>query len=111
MLGFTECLTMALLSEKEQFEMMQEAEVNKAVVRIDNPKTKEFEIIRQSLVPCLLKVIKKNKSLKLPIQIFEISDVVFKNAEAETGASNLRKLCVMTADKASKFDVMSTLHS
>ncbi len=36
-------------------------------VRIANPKTKEFEIIRQSLIPCLLKVVKKNKSLKLPI--------------------------------------------
>lgn len=31
--------------------------------------------------------------------------MVFKDADAETGASNHRKLCVMTADKESKFDV------
>lgn len=48
MLGFTECLTMALLSEREQFEMMEHGDNpdRARVVRIDNPKTKEFEIIR-----------------------------------------------------------------
>lgn len=35
---------MALLSEKEQFEMMMDQDETKLskVVRIDNPKTKEF---------------------------------------------------------------------
>ena len=45
-------------------------------VEIANPKTLEFQVVRTSLLPGLLKTIAANKKMPLPIKLYEISDVV-----------------------------------
>lgn len=49
-------------------------------VKISNPKTMEFQVARTSLLPGLLKTINSNKKMPLPLKLFEVSDVVFKDA-------------------------------
>ena len=48
-------------------------------VHIANPKTLDFQIGRTSLLPGLLKTIASNQGTALPIQLFEVSDVVLKD--------------------------------
>lgn len=48
-------------------------------VKISNPKTVEFQVARTSLLPGLLKTISSNKKMPMPLKLFEVSDVVFKD--------------------------------
>lgn len=51
-------------------------------VHISNPKTLEFQVVRTTLIPGLLKTISANKNMPLPIKVFEVSDVVIKDENA-----------------------------
>lgn len=60
--GYIECLTMSLLSVKDNYTSLR-LEPNMAeAVQIANPKTIEFEIVRTSLIPGLLKTLQSNAS-------------------------------------------------
>lgn len=65
MSGYTECLTMALVSKQDMFTNML-AEINKeslgSCVQIFKSKTSEFEVVRTSLIPGILKTIEANKA-------------------------------------------------
>ena len=63
-------------------------------VTVANPKTLEFEIVRTSLIPGLLKTLKENKKEAVPQKLFEISDVCFRDAAEETLTKNQRRLAV-----------------
>jgi phenylalanyl-tRNA synthetase beta chain len=54
-------------------------------VCISNPKTLEFQVARTTLLPGLLKTIAANRNMPLPIKVFEVSDVVFR--DENTGIS------------------------
>ncbi len=66
--GYTECLTMALISKKDMFTNMLE-ELSSVVldnaVQIFKSKTSEFEVFRTSLVPGILKTIEANKATQV----------------------------------------------
>lgn len=49
-------------------------------VHIANPKSMEFQVVRTTLIPGLLKTVASNKKMPLPIKLFEISDVVLKDS-------------------------------
>lgn len=51
-------------------------------VHVSNPKTLEFQVVRTSLLPGLLKTISSNKHMPLPIKLFEVSDVVNKTEKS-----------------------------
>lgn len=65
MSGYTECLTMALLSKKDLFtnvlKPFSEFEVSRTV-EIFKSKCPEFEVFRTTLIPGLLKTIEANKA-------------------------------------------------
>jgi phenylalanyl-tRNA synthetase beta chain len=104
--GYVEFLTMALLSHKDMFTNLLKNEKDDKTVQILYSKTKEFEYIRSSLIPGILKSIEGNKANQLPFKIFEISDVVLIDKENETGASNRRKLCFAYANTTSAMEVV-----
>ncbi|XP_026687277.1 phenylalanine--tRNA ligase beta subunit-like, partial [Diaphorina citri] len=80
--GFTEVLTFALCSRDDvSVKLRQKMEFIPAV-HIGNPKTLEFQIARTTLVPGLLKTLAANKKMPLPLKLFEISDIVYKDATA-----------------------------
>lgn len=54
--GYIECLTMSLLSIKENYKFLNHEFNQNEAIQISNPKTIEFEVVRTSLIPGLLKV-------------------------------------------------------
>src|SRR5882757_5832257 len=73
-------------SHEENFEWLNKVDDGTTAVKIGNPKTLEFQVVRTSLIPGLLKTIRENRSHSLPIKIFETSDVVFKDTSRERQA-------------------------
>lgn len=78
-------------------------------VQLSNPSTQEFQIVRTSLLPGLLKCLKENKAENVPQKLFEVSDTVVKDAETDTGAKNIRKISALVIDTASNFEVIHGL--
>lgn len=54
--GYIECLTMSLLSIKENYDFLNKKFDENEAIQIANPKTIEFEVVRTTLIPGLLKV-------------------------------------------------------
>ena len=104
--GYVEFLTMALLSHKDMFTNLLSEKRDDKTVQILYSKSKEFEYIRSSLIPGILKSIEGNKANQLPFKIFEISDVVEINQETEVGAVNRRKLCFAYTNTASAMEIV-----
>lgn len=76
---------------------------------IANPKTLEFQVVRTSLLPGLLKTVRENRSHPLPVRIFETADVVFKDAERERQARNVRHAAAVWCNKTAGFEVVHGL--
>ena len=104
--GYVEFLTMALLSHKDMFTNLLSEKRDDKTVQILYSKSKEFEYIRSSLIPGILKSIEGNKANQLPFKIFEISDVVEINQETEVGAVNRRKLCFAYTNTVSAMEIV-----
>ena len=74
--GYIESLTMSLLSIKDNYEYLRRPFDSNEAVQLANPKTVEFEIVRTSLIPGLLKVLQSNTDESIPQRIFEVTDIV-----------------------------------
>jgi len=61
--------------------------------------------VRTSLIPGLLKTVTSNRKMPLPIKLFEIQEVVVKDASRETGARNERRLAAVNYNKTPGFEV------
>lgn len=95
--GYNEVLTLTLLSKSEN---NLTGENDRAVV-LANPKSKEYEVVRTSLLPGILKSISSNLHGKIPIKVFEIADVVLKDSNSDEGARNERRACAVIASNKS----------
>ena len=73
-------------------------------VHISNPKTLEFQIARTSLLQGLLKTVQANRGMALPLKLFEISDVVIRDAGAEVGSRNERHMAAVYYNKSPDFE-------
>jgi phenylalanyl-tRNA synthetase beta chain len=78
-------------------------------IQLSNPKTLEFEVVRTSLLPGLLKCLQGNKKEPIPQKIFELSDCVVLAPGSETGAKNVRRIAAMVLDQSSNFEVIHGL--
>jgi phenylalanyl-tRNA synthetase beta chain len=76
---------------------------------ISNPKAQDFQCVRSTLLPGLLKTIQANKDVPLPLRLFEISDVVLLDSQSDTGAKNSRHLCAINYSKTPGFEVIHGL--
>ncbi|SBT71146.1 phenylalanine--tRNA ligase beta subunit, putative [Plasmodium malariae] len=112
--AYTEVMTNALLSKRENYNCMlrkykdyKDVQINleeynplAPPVQIMNSKTSEYEIIRTSLIVNLLKFVASNKHRELPLRFFEIGDVSYTTYnKTDTNAVNKRHLSVIFADK------------
>jgi phenylalanyl-tRNA synthetase beta chain len=122
-------------SHDENFAHLRQKDDGTTAVKLANPKTIEYQVIhctsdlrpkyrylttfsdnlqvvRTSLLPGLLKTIACNKNLPLPLKVFEVSDVVFKEPSIERGARNQRNFAVAYANiKTSGFEVKAYILS
>ncbi|KAJ3427599.1 phenylalanine--tRNA ligase beta subunit [Anaeramoeba flamelloides] len=89
--GYTEALTFALCSHDDCFKKMRVEDNKKMAAIIENAKSQMFQIARISLLPGLLRTRFESDHLKLPIKLFEVSDVVLLDENSEIGSKNVRR--------------------
>ncbi|KAI5134693.1 phenylalanyl-tRNA synthetase beta chain [Nematocida ausubeli] len=87
-MDYTELFTMALLSAEDYFGFNIERHI-----KVKNPKSTECEVLRQHLIPSVLKCLISNQYYQLPIKVFEVSDVG-EFVESDVGVRNRKKLCM-----------------
>jgi len=99
-LGFMEAMTHTLTNLRTNFELMR---ARGEAVEIANPVSEEYTIIRNSLIPCLLSVLRANRRNPLPQRVFEVGDVAVLDEGAETGARNVRRAAAAVIGEGAGF--------
>ncbi|KAF5018368.1 hypothetical protein F66182_9655 [Fusarium sp. NRRL 66182] len=107
--GWSEVMPLILCSHDENFAWLNRKDDGNTVVRLANPKTAEYQVVRSSLLPGLLKTIRENKGHSVPMKIFEVSDVVFKDESQERKARNERHFATAWYGRTSGFEVVHGL--
>ncbi|KAL1208535.1 Phenylalanine--tRNA ligase beta subunit, cytoplasmic [Cardamine amara subsp. amara] len=105
---YTEVLTWILCSHKENFAMLNRKDDNSAVI-IGNPRSADFEVVRTSLMPGILKTVSSNRDHPKPIKIYEIGDVALLDETKDVGASNRRHLAALHCGATSGFELIHGL--
>jgi phenylalanyl-tRNA synthetase beta chain len=88
MAGWLEVMPLILCSHDENFGWLNRQDDGTTAVKLANPKTVEYQVVRTTLLPGLLKTIRDNKSVRLPLKIFEASDIVLKDSSLERKVSD-----------------------
>lgn len=109
MAGWSEALPLILCSHDENFAWLNRKDDGNTAVKLANPKTLEFQVVRTSLLPGLLKTIRENKHHTVPMKIFEVSDVAFKDMELERKSRNERHFAAAWYGRTSGFEVVHGL--
>lgn len=112
--GYTEVLSHGLCSIRDNFTALRRK--ISAAVSLSNPANVEYQVVRTTLLPGLLKTLQHNKSASFAsgFKLFEISDVVLPDHEhvvtdTIVGAKNIRKLCAVYAGPTSGFEIIHGL--
>eukprot|EP00977_Amphora_coffeiformis_P018530 scaffold6562_cov163-Amphora_coffeaeformis.AAC.17 len=112
--GYIEVLTHGLCSIHDNFTALRR-QVSPAV-SLSNPANVEYQVVRTTLLPGLLKTLQHNKAASFGsgFKLFEISDVVLpddKHVITETivGAKNARRICAVYAGPTSGFEIIHGL--
>ncbi len=109
MAGWSEVMPLILCSHDENFAWLNRKDDGKTAVKLANPKTAEYQVVRTSLLPGLLKTIRENKHHSVPIKVFEVSDVAFKDESLERKSRNERHFAAAWYGKTSGFEVVHGL--
>ncbi|CAM1502855.1 Fc.00g076310.m01.CDS01 [Cosmosporella sp. VM-42] len=109
MAGWSEVMPLILCSHDENFAWLNRKDDGNTVVRLANPKTAEYQVVRSTLLPGLLKTIRENKGHSVPMKIFEVSDVVFKDESQERKARNERHFAAAWYGRTSGFEIVHGL--
>lgn len=95
-LGYQEIWTYVLTNTRTLFEKMNRSPSK--IVEISNPKSTEYHITRDTLLPGLLAFLGENIAQELPHRIFEAGDVVVVDSKAETQTRTRPHLAAVTVD-------------
>lgn len=109
MAGWSEVMPLVLCSHDENFAHLNRVDDGNTAVKLANPKTAEYQVVRTSLLPGLLKTIRENKHHSVPIKIFEVGDVAFKDLTLERKSRNERHFAAAWYGKSSGFEVVHGL--
>jgi len=99
-LGFMEVMAYTLTNPHTNFELMR---VGGEAAEIANPVSEDYTIIRNSLLPCLLSVLRTNRRNPLPQRVFEVGDVVVLDEQVETSARGVRRAAAMVIGEEAGF--------
>lgn len=108
--GWIEVLPLILCSRAENFAALRRKDDGSAI-SLENPQTAEFQVVRTSLLPGVLKTVRENRKHALPLRTFEVSDVAFKDevTDPERCARNERHVTAVYCDKSANFEVVHGL--
>uniref|UniRef100_A0A0N5AYP4 Phenylalanine--tRNA ligase beta subunit n=1 Tax=Syphacia muris TaxID=451379 RepID=A0A0N5AYP4_9BILA len=104
--GWTEILNFALCSAADISTKLLKDNALKEAVKIANPKSSDFQVVRTSLLPGLLRTLASNRDMPLPLKLFELQDVVLKDSSAEVGARNERRLAAVHCSTTAGFEII-----
>jgi len=107
--GWSEVMPLTLCSHDENFAWLNRKDDGTTAVRLANPKTAEYQIVRTSLLSGVLKTIRENRKHSLPIKVFEASDVAFKDLSLERKSRNERHFAAAYCGKTSGFEIVHGL--
>jgi len=114
--GYTEVLTHGLSSLHDNFTALRRKIDPGLAVALSNPANVEYQVVRTTLLPGLLKTLQHNRSASFAMgfKLFEISDVVLADdghvvTETIVGARNSRRLCGVYAGPTSGFEIIHGL--
>ncbi|KAI9002537.1 beta subunit of phenylalanyl-tRNA synthetase [Hyaloraphidium curvatum] len=104
--GWVEVMPLILCSHDENFAHLNQADSGLAV-RLANPKTVEYQVVRTTLLPGLLKTVSANRMQPLPIRAFECQEIAVKDDAVERRARNARRFAAVYCGKSgSGFEVL-----
>lgn len=96
-------------SHDENFKFLNRVDDGTTAVSLLNPATVEFQVVRSSLLPGLLKTIRENRALPLPLKVFEVSDICLQDPSQERKARNDRRMGAIFTDKKAGFEMVHGL--
>jgi phenylalanyl-tRNA synthetase beta chain len=109
MAGWSEVMPLILCSHDENFAWLNRKDDGTKAIRLANPKSAEYQIVRTSLLPGILKTIRENRHRPVPFRVFEVSDVAYKALETERKTRNERHFAAAWYGKSSGFEVVHGL--
>lgn len=107
--SWLEVMPLTLCSHDENFKYLRMEDDNTKAVKLANPKTLEYQVVRTTLLPGILKTVKENRKHSLPIKVFEAGDVVFKKDALERKAYNERHWGAVYVGKTASFEIIQGL--
>ncbi len=109
MAGFTEVLTWVLCSMADNFENIGAVNDGLTAAVVANPAASDFQAVRCSLLPGVLRTLGHNKEAPLPVRLFELGDIVLLDPERDVGARNCRRLLALSSNTKAGFEVVHGL--
>lgn len=97
-LGFTEVVTLTITGRQDALERIGAGDV--AVVEVSNPATLEQSILRPTLFPGLLALLRANKHRELPQSVFEVGYVAPPVVAGRPPKNQLRAAALRMANRA-----------
>jgi len=109
-LGFVEALNFILANEVDHYQKMRRKAGR--MIRLANPVSTEYSIVRNDLLPGLMKNLADNKHQAYPQGMFEVSDVIEINEKAETRTERrLHVACVSSHPTANFTEIKSCVEA
>jgi len=99
--GFQETMTFMMTNRRDLFERMCLPE--EPVAETENPKTEEYTVLRNRLLPSLMEVLSINKHHPYPQNLFEVDDIILLDERTETGARTAKRLAVALCHARANF--------
>ncbi|MBS7620617.1 phenylalanine--tRNA ligase subunit beta [Candidatus Bathyarchaeota archaeon] len=100
-LGFLEVMNFTLTNERTHYELIGLKPKNP--VRLANPVSAEYTIMREMLLPGLLKNLAENRHESYPQKLFEVSDVAKINRRRETMCERRLHLASVTSHSTANY--------
>ncbi|MGB9854293.1 MAG: phenylalanine--tRNA ligase subunit beta [Candidatus Bathyarchaeales archaeon] len=105
-LGFIEVMNFTLTNERVHYEFMRVKPENP--VKIANPVSLEYTVMRQMLLPGLMKNLAENKHESFPQRFFEVSDVAKINPRLETMCERRLHVAAVSSHSTANFTEMKS---
>jgi len=100
-LGFTEVMNFTLTNETMHYKKMRTQP--RETIKLANPVTIEYAILRESLLPSLMNNLADNKHESFPQRLFEVSDVGRINRRVETRCERRLHVAVVSSHSTANF--------
>jgi len=109
-LGFTEVMNFTLTNETTHYEKMRTKA--SGTIKLANPVSLECTILRQSLLPGLMKNLTDNKHESFPQRLFEVSDVGRIDQRVETRTERRLHVAGVSSHSTANFtEIKSTVEA